>query len=408
MLRLIIIVACFAVFADSQAPPESPRVKAVSPYRGVGPPKPATIKIVSPASGVVVHPGQTVEIEIAVTGPYSLVGISESLGVLIGPHTSLNLAPYIFRVQIPVRINPQPYTITAELYDLGGRINSTVATDRITLDVEPSAPPRKLSFNPGIPLILPVEGAIDLYGKGTFDGLDELSIDRSTLTTYSAEPSGIVSVAFGQVRALAPGTAKVTVRHQGLQSSVTITVTADALRITAPTEGTIVHPGQEIFVTVSASGGPFRGVAAFLSLDVFVDSVVQPYWFFLTVPASAKIGPTDINAMGNTEATHVFSSPVTIDVEREDAPQSLSTDVNARDWASTWVGGHGHFRVYGKYPDDPRVDLTKSTFTTYETSSEGILSIEKDGWFKGLAAGSATVVIRHRNLSAAVKVVVLE
>jgi hypothetical protein len=316
----------------------------------------------------------------------------------------------LFQVQIPLRINPQPYTITVELYDLGGRIHSTVATDRIRLDVAPSAPPQQLSINPGRPLIVPVGDGIDLYVRGTFDGPGELNLDNSTLTTYEAAPPGIVSVEFGQARALAPGTAKVTARHQGLQSSVTITVTNDELRITAPAEGTVVHPGQVLSVDVSASGGPFKGVGVFLAGDFsgFAESAVQPYWFSLTVPASAKSGPTRIVAMGNTDATNVSSFPVTIDVERTDAPQSLSTDVTVGYWASTWVGGTEGIRVYGKYPDNPRVDLTESTLTTYEPGSEGIISIQKGGWFKGLAAGSTTIVIHHRNLSVTVKVIVHE
>jgi len=140
----------------------------------------------------------------------------------------------------------------------------------------------------------------------------------------------------------------------------------------------------------------------------FANRVVAPYWFSLTVPASAKSGPADIVAMGNTDATHVFSTPATIDVERTDAPQSLSTDVTVGYSKSTWVGGEARIRVYGKYPDNAYVDLTESTLTTYETSSEGIVAMEKNGQFKGLAAGSATIVIRHRDLGITVKVVVRE
>jgi hypothetical protein len=392
MLRHIVFIASFAAIAYAQERPEF-----------------ATVKIISPDSGLMVHPGQTVDIEVAVTGQYSLVAISESLGVIIGSERSLGAAPYLFRVQIPARLNPRPYAITATLY-APGRINPAVATDSITLDVEPLAPPRKLSIDPDRPLILPVGGASQLYVNGTFDGQNELNLNWSTLTTYQTDPPGIVSVDLGGISALAPGTAKVTVRHQGLQSSVTVTVRGDELRITtAPTEGTIVHPGQELSVGVSASGGPFKKVFVLLGqdFDAGAERAVEPYWFSFTVPASAKIGPTRIIAMGFIDNTQVFSPPVTIDVERTNAPQTLFTDVD-RYGTSTWVGGYGSIYVFGEYSDNPYVDLSASTLTSYEASSQGIVSIEKNGEFKGLAAGSTTIVIRHRDLSITVKVVVRE
>jgi hypothetical protein len=395
MLRPIILLGTLAIIANSQGRPE-----------------PATIKITSPASGVVVHPGQTVDIEVTVSGPYSLVGLSESLGVLVGLGRSLDSPPYRFPVQIPAVIEFQPYTITAQLYDLGGRINSRVASDRITLDVEPSAPPRKFRIREDYyPLRFQVGGGSELYVGGTFAGSDEVNLNRSTLTTYEAEPPGIVSLSWGQVHGLAPGSAKVTARHQGLQASVTVTVVGDELRITSPPEGTVVHPGQELSVDVSASGGPFEGVAvaAFLAQSFSPAATVQPYWFTLTIPLSAPIGPSDIVAMGRVASAPlpIDSLPVSIDIERSDAPQSLFPPYD-RFEASTWVGGQEHIQIYGKYPDNPRVDLTRSTLTTYETTSKGIVSIEKDGWITGLAAGSTTVVIRHRNLRIAVKVLVRE
>ena len=121
-----------------------------------------------------------------------------------------------------------------------------------------------------------------------------------------------------------------------------------------------------------------------------------------------KSGPAKIVAMGHTDATGVSSSPVTIDVERTDAPQSLFTDVTVGYSKHTQVGGEASIRVYGKYPDNPDVDLTDSTLTTYATSSKGIIAMERDGQFKGLAAGSTSIVIHHRNLSVTLKVVVRE
>ncbi len=395
MLRPIVLLGTFAIIAHSQGRPE-----------------PATLKITSPASGVVVHPGQTIDMEVMVSGPYSFVGISESLGVLVGLGRSLGAPPYKFPIQIPAVINPGPYAITAELYDFGGRINSRVASDTIILDVEPSAPPRKIRIKDNAyPLRFPVGGGSDLFVEGTFEGTNEVYLNQSTLTTYQTEPSGIVSVSWGQLRGLAPGMAKVTARHQGLEAFVTVTVVGDALRITSPSPGAVVRPGQELSVDVSASGGPFEAVGAFLmpGFGAGGDTTVQPYRFTFNIPESASIGPSDVVAIGKVASVPlpIDSLPVSIDIERSDAPKSLFTPYD-RFGASTYVSGKEHIQVYGTYPDNPRVDLSRSSLTTYETTSTGIVSIEKEGWIKGLAAGSTTVVIHHRNLRIAVQVLVSE
>ena len=395
MLRPIVFLATAAIISNAQGRPE-----------------PATIRIASPASGTVVHPGETITLEVAVTGPYTIVVISEGLGELVELGRSLKPPPYSFQVSVPVVVTLQPHTITAKLYDLSGRrIQSTVASDTITLAVEPSAPPRKLWIREDSPFRFQVGNGRELSVMGTFDGQRELNLNSSTLTTYETDPSGIVAVSYGQIRALAPGSTKLTARHQGLQASVNVIVTGDDLRITSPPARTVVHPGDELSVDVSVLRGPFESVLVLLapSLSTGAEMNVQPYWFKLTIPLSADIGPTDLVALGRTASLPlpVFSTPVSIDIERADPPQSLF-NAFGQFGASTWIGSQEHIQVYGKYPDNPRVDLSRSSLTTYETTSNGIVAIEKDGWIRGLAAGTTTVVVRHRNLRVAVKVLVRE
>jgi hypothetical protein len=397
MLRPIVVLCTFAIIGDAQSRPE-----------------PVTLRITSPVSGVVVHPGQTVDIEAMVSGPYSLIAIRESLGVIIPGERSLSSPPYRFLVQVPAMITPRRYAITAELLDTrGGRINPVVTSDTITLDVEPSAPPQKLTIKESYyPLRFPVGDGRDLYVTGTF-GPDELNLNNSTLTTYKTEPPGIVSVSEGQIKGLAPGSAEVTVSHQGLQAFVAVTVVGDALRITSPPAGTVVRPGQELSVEVSTAGGPFDSAMVFLAPSMSAGGELElnskPYWSAFTIPKSTPIGPSNLVVMGKAASVPlpVYSLPVSVDIERSDAPQSVFTPYD-RFGASTWVGGPVQIKVYGKFPDNPLVDLSRSSLTTYETTSNGIVSVEKDGLIMGLAAGSTTVVIRHRNLRIAVKILVRE
>lgn len=299
------------------------------------------------------------------SGPYSLVAINESLGVIIPGERSLSSPPYRFLVRVPAVIRPQPYAITAQLYAPDGRINPVVASDTITLDVEPAAPPQNLRIKDNYyPLRFPVGDGRDLYVEGTF-GLDELNLNDSTLTTYKTEPPGIVSVSKGQLKGLAPGSAEVTVSHQGLQASISVTVVGDALMITSPPTGTVVHAGQELSVEVSTSGGPFDRVSVLLAPSMSAGAELElnsrPYWSAFTVPKSAPIGPSNILAVGKAASVPlpVYSLPVSIDIERSDAPQSLFTSYD-RLGASTWVGGREQIEVYGKYPDSPRVNLSRS------------------------------------------------
>lgn len=54
-----------------------------------------TIKIASPASDLVVLPGQTIDVQVLVSGPYSLVYLSGPSTTITVPYESLESPPYV-------------------------------------------------------------------------------------------------------------------------------------------------------------------------------------------------------------------------------------------------------------------------------------------------------------------------
>jgi hypothetical protein len=179
-----------------------------------------------------------------------------------------------------------------------------------------------------------------------------------------------------------------------------------SLQITSPAAGTVVNPGQTIPIYVSTSGGSFAVVA------VGGDGVIPdgqllrhpPYQFSVTIPSQIRLGLYSLVAVGSMGSGNpTFSHQVSIDVERADAPQSITTDLSTIDLP---IGGRCGVRVLGTYSDGSTLDLSRSTQTVYEATRKGVVSITKEGLVTGLALGSTDIVIEHRGSKAAVKAAV--
>jgi Bacterial Ig-like domain (group 2) len=364
----------------------------------------SAIKITSPTSDLVVRPGQTLGVDVSVSGPYSLVYLSGPSTTITVPHQSLDTRPYLFHVTVPERSAPGRYMITASLYT-PSRVS--IASDTIWIDVERPDSPRNIRIGAGS-TNFQVGLGTELKVVGTFEGGTEIDLSHSTRTTYAPDSTGVVSVSKeGQVTALAPGAATILVHHQNLQGAVNVSVANANLQITSPAEGTVVHAGETLLVDVTASGGPFEFVSVSAS-DLRGGEMLKsaPYRFSLQVPMPKKPGPTNITAIGKTGSLTMFSLPVSVDIERLDAPEAIFIDRSVIGTERLSVGQQGRIYVYGKLSDNPLVNLTESSLTTYEPDTKGVVSVTKDGYTTGLAAGATNIVVRYRNLETVVRVVV--
>ena len=95
-----------------------------------------------------------------------------------------------------------------------------------------------------------------------------------------------------------------------------------------------------------------------------------------------------------------------MDIERLDAPEAIFVDRSVISTERLSVGRQGRIYVYGKFRDDPQVNLTESSLTTYEADKTGIVSITKEGDTMGLSPGSTNVIVRYGELRTTVRIVV--
>ena len=212
----------------------------------------STIKITSPANDLVVRPGQTIEVQASVAGPFSIVSLT-------GPSTTVELVgkvlyspPYLFHVTVPAASVPGRQMIRAALY--ASENIYPVVSDTLWLDVERPDSPQKITIAE-TPTSFEVGQGTILEVMGKFDEAGDVNLSRSSRTTFAAEPAGIVAIGKdGQVNALASGKARIIARYQDLQAVVNISVMGDGLTITVPAEGTVLHPGEPLSVKVVPLG----------------------------------------------------------------------------------------------------------------------------------------------------------
>jgi len=181
------------------------------------------------------------------------------------------------------------------------------------------------------------------------------------------------------------------------------------LRIESPTDGTVVLGGQSLVVNVSAPVGAFEfvGIAGREPIGIGYIARTPPYKFVFHIPASHfKPGLCRLTAVARPPSGGpVYSEPISIDIERPDAPIALWT-MTPR--LSLVVGRQEGFDVDGRYADRSEVGLERSTFTKYEADPPGIVSVAVDGLVTALAPGSATITVTHKGLTTRVKVTVTE
>jgi hypothetical protein len=179
---------------------------------------------------------------------------------------------------------------------------------------------------------------------------------------------------------------------------------AQSLQITSPADGTTVNPGQSLTVTVTASG-TFQSVVVAAGGPIgFSQSLsVAPFQFTLQVPTGIQPGLYPLGAMGFTSpGSPAFSNPITLDVERADAPVSLSVQPSLLHFFT--VGPAGRVHVLGTFADGTTTNLTNSSLTSY--SSFGTVTAGSYGVVTAAASGGDVLQVAYGGLSASIPVTV--
>jgi hypothetical protein len=172
------------------------------------------VQITSPASRTIVNPGQTIVVDVSVSGT-GFLGAKIAAQDPIKDSQVLTAPPYQFSITVPARIRPGPYTLVAEGRTSSGRQSS----DPVTIDVERTDTPQSIAADSHVELAVGDESLVRVVG--TYADGSVVDLSRSTRTTYSPDPPGIVSVTReGVVTALAAGSTKIVIQHQNHKTVV--------------------------------------------------------------------------------------------------------------------------------------------------------------------------------------------
>jgi Bacterial Ig domain len=172
-----------------------------------------------------------------------------------------------------------------------------------------------------------------------------------------------------------------------------------SLRITSPADGTTVHPGDAVNVTVEVSGASLGGLVMVLG-DLGSSQEVRdapPYRF--TVQVKKDKGPAEyfLTTVGATSPGHLVNSNiVSVFVKRPDLPTSITVyPVAALDFM---LGQKRYINVTGNYADGTTADLTQSSQTTYISDNPRVATVQAQGIVPPFAPGNARVIVTYRNL----------
>jgi hypothetical protein len=180
-----------------------------------------TLRITSPKDGAVVHPGQSliVTVDGSPAGAFQQVIIAARDP--IGGSRPLMAPPYQFTIQIPSRISPGRYALTADGMTAPGQ---GATSDPISIVVERADTPLSLRVEPSLLRMSAGQKGylrvVGVFGDGTTSDLT-----KSSRTVYISDKVGVATVqAQGIVTAVASGSAKIIITNGNAKFDVPVTV----------------------------------------------------------------------------------------------------------------------------------------------------------------------------------------
>ncbi len=166
---------------------------------------------------------------------------------------------------------------------------------------------------------------------------------------------------------------------------------AQSLQITSPANGTVVTPGQNLAVSVTATGGPFQEVivVGFDPIGMTEPLTAPPYNFTIQIPVSIRPDKYLLTASGLITPGQVTDSKsIVIIVEPPEDLTALSIQPNS---VTVWVGDVAPLRVVGKFAGGVERTMTFSSKISYGSSDPTIATIDNMGRITGMAPGTTVV-----------------
>ena len=198
------------------------------------------------------------------------------------------------------------------------------------------------------------------------------------------------------------------------------------LRITSPTEGTLVDGGRMLMVSVEASPATAFQRAFIIGSDPigFSQALEHPPYKF-TLPIPRHITPRregyQIIAVGIlAPGRNVNSDPVIIYVEHPDVPEILisgnyslnlsvypsSTPAQPYHLRLSKVGFEERLYLMGIFSGREQVDLTESRYVKYSSSNPRVAKVNEIGTVHATGIGAAKITVTYRSKSVIVPVTV--
>jgi hypothetical protein len=176
---------------------------------------------------------------------------------------------------------------------------------------------------------------------------------------------------------------------------------AQTIAITAPSNGTIVYPGDTISV-VTSSSVPVLSVKGSGPLPQATPTSA-PNTYQLSVPATVTPGIYYLSAVGGSQGNLVFANRITIQVERSDVPTSIRSVPQGISFDE--IGDSVPLQIYGEFANG-EVDVTYSSYMSYTSGNEQIANVGTGGAVSAVGAGCTSVTAAYRGVSASIPVII--
>jgi hypothetical protein len=170
-----------------------------------------------------------------------------------------------------------------------------------------------------------------------------------------------------------------------------------APQITSPSSGATVSSGGTLAVTVNATPFAFQSLLIAGKPIGWSDALTAPpFQFRIPIPPETASGTYTIEAVGIVgPGNWMVSEPVTIDIERPDSPQSLSTVLSSLEFDR--IGENSRLLLDGAFVDGSSVDLTHSTLTTYASDIPSVATVDAAGVVTAVGVGYGAITITRRS-----------
>ncbi len=179
-------------------------------------------------------------------------------------------------------------------------------------------------------------------------------------------------------------------------SIVSPTSAQTLLQVTSPSNSSgipVYQEGQTYTITLWADPS-VQNIAVMTQFPLpDPQATAIPLQFTLTLPTNITPGIYNIGAMGFTSSSDVEAAPAQVDVERQDAPVSLSAKPTFVTISS--IGSSQPSNVLGTFADGSTLSLKNSTLITYTSDTPSVVTIAANGVMTTVGPGYATITIQY-------------